>query len=127
MSKSKIDFDRLLEQTAKHWLDQGPEEIPLACPDCHKPFGHMGLLDGFNLNQEEFQTALGTGAARERIPPITMTCPHCGNTHDVNAMGVWMFQLVCLWETLLEKNVISVEGGFQAFLRTASSQEQSEP
>ena len=113
------DLDQLLKQKSKHWLDQGPEETPLACPDCQEPFGHLGLLDGFDLSKEEFATAAETEMAivREHIPPIVITCPHCGSEHDVNRMGVWIFLLMCLWEALLDMQVIDVEGGFAAFLR----------
>jgi len=112
-------LDQLLKQKSKHWLDRGPEEMPLACPDCHKPFGHLGLLDGFDLSKEEFEKAAETEMeiCRERIPPITVACPHCGNEHDVNRIGVWMFILMCLWEVLLDKKAIEVDGGFAAFVR----------
>ena len=116
------DIDRLLQQKPQHWLDQGPEETPLSCPQCFETFGNLILLDGFDLSKEEFLHATETEASiadtREHIPPITVTCPHCQSVHDINRMGVWMFLLLCCWEVMLvDKKAIEVDGGFPAFVR----------
>jgi hypothetical protein len=112
-------LDRLLRQQSKHWTEADYEETPIACPDCEKPFGHLGLLESFDLTRKEFLDAVRVQASAVREHPShpRITCPHCGCAHDVNYLGVWMFLLLCMWEVLLEKKVIAVDGGFAAFVR----------
>ncbi len=112
-------LDDLLKQQSKHWSEADYEETPIACPVCQKPFGHLGLLDGFDLTKEEFLAATRAHGSPPREHPThpRITCPHCGHAHDVNSLGVWMFLLLCTWEVLLEKQVIAVDGGFAAFVR----------
>jgi len=125
----KNEVEELLKQKSPHWLDAGPEEMPLACPDCHEAFGHIGLLDGFDLSKEEIERAVEADRmdeTREHIPPIVVTCPHCKVEHDVNMMGIWMFLLLCLWETMLDMRAIKVDGGFAAFVKGESEETTEE-
>ena len=112
-------LDDLLKQQSKHWSEADYEETPIACPDCEKPFGHLGLLESFDLTRQEFQDAARAHGSPVREHPShpKITCPHCGHEHDVNYLGVWMYLLLCTWEVLLEKKVIAVDGGFAAFVR----------
>jgi len=116
-----MDIDKLLRKKPRHWLDATEQDIPLSCRECHLAFGHLGLLDAFDLDGSEMGKAIKLGhAPREHIPPVVITCPHCKTEYDVNDMGIWVYVLLCAWEVMLDMKAIDVEGGFAAFVRGES-------